>query len=398
MLTWTERIIFLLVVGAVVYGIFIAFSEQPTSVDLAKVSSGPFQVTIREEGTTQVRDVYTLSSPISGQLDRLELDEGDAVYAGKTAIASIRPLEPPFLNQRSQLELQSALKAAQSAVALAFVERERTRVALRLAQSAYDRAVTLSQKNILPKSQMEEAYNALQLQKAQVDSAKAAIDLRRAELESVRARMQQPGADAIVQVGTDCCVKISAPVDGVVLNILARSEQPVIPGTRIAEIGDPENLEVVVDLLSSDAVHIIPGMQVRLSDWGGEKEVQGRVRQVEPAAFTKVSSLGIEEQRVNIIIDPQDPPSELGHGYRIMANLVIWEGEDIVQIPIGALFRSDGGWAVFGVEDQRAVLRPLDIGNINDEAAQVLSGLKVGDEVVLYPNDSLQDGGLISPR
>lgn len=398
MLTWTERIIAILVAGLVVYGVVIAFQEQAISVDLAKVSSSHFQVTIREEGTTRVRDVYTVSSPISGQLDRLELDEGNAVFADKTAIASIRPLDPPFLNQRLQLELQSALKAAQSAVALAFVERERSRVALRLAQSAYDRAVTLSQKNILPKSEMEQAYNTLQLQNAQVASAKAAIELRKAELESVRARMQQPGTETVGQARTDCCVKISAPVDGVVLKILAKSEQPVIPGTRIAEIGDPENLEVVVDLLSSDAVHIKPGMQVVLSDWGGEKAIDGIVRLVEPAAFTKVSSLGIEEQRVNVIIDPKDAPKELGHGYRILANLVIWEDESVLQIPIGALFRSNGGWAVFGVEDDRAVMRPLDIGNINDEAAQVISGLSDGDLVVLYPNDTLKDGGLISPR
>ncbi len=398
MLTWTERIIVMLVVGAIPYGIFVAFREQATSVDLAKVASGHFQLTIREEGTTRVRDVYTVSSPISGQLDRLDLDEGDLVFAGKTTISSIRPLDPPFLNQRLQLELQSSLKAAQSAVDLALVERERSRVALRLAQSAYDRAVTLSQKNFLPQSQMEQAYNALQLQNAQVESAKAAIDLRTAELESVRARMVQPGTDSNQRAGTDCCIKISAPVDGVVLKILARSEQPVIPGTRIAEIGNPENLEVVVDLLSSDAVHIKPGTQVVLSDWGGAQEIEGQVRKVEPAAFTKVSSLGIEEQRVNIVIDPIMTPKQLGHGYRIMANLVVWEDSDVLQIPIGALFRSNGEWAVFGIKDDRAVIRSLKIGNINDEAAQVISGLKDGDRVILYPNDSLQDGGLISPR
>ena len=398
MLTWTERIIFILVVGVVGYGIYVAFQEQAISVDLTEASSGPFQVTIREEGTTRIRDIYTVSSPMSGKLDRLELDEGDQVFADKTAIASIRPLDPPFLDQRSQLELQSSLKAAQSAVALAFVEMERSRIARRLAQSAFDRAVTLSKKKILPKTQMEEAFNALQLQKAQVESARAAIELRKAELESVRARMRQPGSEAIERVGTDCCIQIYAPVDGVVLKILARSEQPVVPGTRIAEIGNSDILEVVVDLLSSDAVHIKPGMQVVLSNWGGEKDIAGLVRKIEPAAFTKVSSLGIEEQRVNVIIDPQSPPKELGHGYRILANLVIWEARDVLQVPIGALFRSNGGWAVFGVEDERAVIRPLVIGNINDEAVHVVSGLSEGDKVVLYPNDALADGGLIASR
>ena len=398
MLTWTERIIFILVVGVVGYGIYVAFQEQAISVDLTEASSGPFQVTIREEGTTRVRDIYTVSSPMSGKLDRLELDEGDLVFADKTAIASIRPLDPPFLDQRSQLELQSSLKAAQSAVALAFVEMERSRIARRLAQSAFDRAVTLSKKKILPKTQMEEAFNALQLQKAQVESARAAIELRKAELESVQARMRQPGSDAMEKIGADCCIKIYAPVDGVVLKILARSEQPVVPGTRIAEIGNSDMLEVVVDLLSSDAVHIRPGMQVVLSNWGGEKDIAGLVRKIEPAAFTKVSSLGIEEQRVNVIIDPQSPPKELGHGYRILANLVIWEASDVLQVPIGALFRSNGGWAVFGVEDERAVIRPLVIGNINDEAVHVVSGLSKGDKVVLYPNDALADGGLISSR
>ena len=399
MQTWLKRFGLLLMAIVIAAGFYQALKEQPVGVDLAVVERAPMNVSIREEGSTRVRDIYTVSSPIAGNLERIELDEGDPVSANSTVIASIRPLQSPFINQRTELELKSAVKAAQSAIALALVEHGRSKVALRLAQSEYDRAATLSKKQLVPLSQLEQLYNGLQLKKAEVERAKASIELRKAELAAVQARLQPPGAEQEVRPES-CCVRITAPIDGIVLKILARSEQAVVPGSRLVEVGDAGKMEVVVDLLSSDAARIAPGIEVKLSDWGGARELIGVVRRVEPAAFTKTSSLGIEEQRVNVVVDLEDIPPGLGHGYRVLAQLVVWSGDDILQLPIGALFRAGGHWAVFLVnkDGDRVEQHRVEIGQLNAQTAQILSGLSAGDQVVLYPNDILDNGSLIVAR
>ena len=209
--------------------------------------------------------------------------------------------------------------------------------------------------------------------------------MRKAELESAEARLTQPGWRNLEQRDNDCCVNITAPIDGVILEVLTRSEQAVSPGTKIAEIGDPRNLEIVVDLLSSDAAKIKPGAKVLITDWGGETDIEGTVHMVEPAAFTKVSSLGIEEQRVNIVIDPATVPENLGHGYRVLARLGIWQQDEVLRVPIAALFRTGGRWSVFVVEDGRANLRSVDIGQMNSSDAQVLGGIDADDNVISLP-------------
>ena len=395
---WISRLGLLFLVAAIGGALYWAMKERPISVDVAKAVSGPMQVSIQEEGVTRVRDVYTVSSPIAGRVDRIKLDEGQAVEAGKTLIASIHPLDPPFLDERTQRGLLSAVEAARSAVALAEVEFERSQMALTLAQSEYDRSSVLAKKKILPLSQLERTFNALELQKAHVKSAKAAIELRKAELARANAQLQQPGQSEPKVHTEDCCVQVKAPVDGVVLSILARSEQPVSAGARLVEIGDPRKLEIVIDLLSSDAARIRPGADVLITEWGGAKELRGKVRRIDPAAFTKVSSLGIEEQRVNVIIDLSETAPALGHGFRVVGNLVVWEQGDVLQVPIGALFRSDGQWAVFVVVGDVVELRKIGIGQMNRDSAQVLNGLSADDEVVLYPNDTLENGGLVERR
>ena len=395
---WLKKTGLVLMLGVVGAGFYYAIKENPISVDVAIVKRTEMQVSIKEEGVTRVRNVYRVSSPIAGHLDRIILEEGQAVFSNNTIVASIHPSDPPFLDQRTQQELQSAVKAAQSAVALAKVEHNRAELALHLNQSEYERASILARKKILPLSQLEKSYNALQLQKAQVKSSAAVIELRIAELESVRARQRQPQSVATSSKKKDCCIDILAPVDGVVLKILARSEQAVAPGSLIAEIGDPKDLEVVVDLLSKDAAKINPGAIVELSDWGGDAVLIGSIKRVDPAAFTKTSSLGIEEQRVNVIVDLPSPPPGLGHGYRVLANLVIWKQDDILQVPIGALFRASGNWAVFLVEDGGVTIKNLKLGEMTDQSAQVLGGLNENDEVVLYPNDALVNGSAIERR
>ncbi|MEX3007277.1 efflux RND transporter periplasmic adaptor subunit [Hoeflea sp. TYP-13] len=398
MRVWIKRIVLLVIVAAIGAGFYLALRERPVAVDTAIVTSGSLQVTIDEEGVTRVKDVYTVSSPIAGHLARTTLDEGEAVKAHETIIASIHPLDPPFLDERTRAELMAAAEAARSAVALAKVEQQRAQTALDLAKSNYERAEKLAKTKTISISQLEHSYSELELKKAQVASTEATINLRKAELASAEARLQQPGNVRTANPDYDCCVNITAPIDGVVLKVLARSEQAVSPGTKIAEIGDPRNLEIIVDLLSSDAARIKPGATVAITDWGGETDLEGTVRRVEPAAFTKISSLGIEEQRVNVVIDPASVPENLGHGFRVLARLEIWQRDDVLKVPIAALFRSGGRWSVFVIDGGQAALRHIDVGRMNSTEAQVLDGIDGDDTVILYPSDLLDDGSLVEER
>lgn len=392
-----KGIVLLAIISLVGYGAFVALREKPILVDLVDVASVPMKVTIDEEGVTQVKDVYNVSAPIAGHMARTELEEGDLVNKGQM-IASIHPLEPPFLDDRTRAELQAAIEAARAGVLMAEVDHQRAQTALNLAQSEYERAQKLGITNIVSESQVERAQSEFQLQTAQLASAKANIELRQAELASAQAKLTQPNVSGASPTNGECCVAIVSPIDGVVLKVSAQSEQAVITGAQIAEIGDLGEIEIKVDLLSSDAVRIVPGASVAISDWGEEVELTAKVRRVEPAAFTKVSALGIEEQRVNVILDLEDPPQGLGHGYRVFARLTAWESDQTLQVPISALFRSAGSWAVFVAEADRAQLRVIEIGEMNATMAQVLDGLQQGDAVILFPSDQLEDGRKIQNR
>ncbi len=398
MRVWFRRIGLLALAAVIGAGFYLALRERPIPVDTAIVSKGLLQVTIDEEGVTRVKDVYAVSSPIAGYLSRTTLDEGETVRAHETIIASIHPLDPPFLDERTRAELMAAAEAARSAVALAQVEQRRAQTTLDLAQSNYERAEKLAKTKTISISQLEHRFSELELKKAQVSSTEATINLRKAELASAEARLQQPGDRSVSHRANDCCVNITAPIDGVVLEVLTRSEQAVSPGTKIAEIGDPRNLEIIVDLLSSDAAKIEHGASVLITDWGGEEDLEGTVRMIEPAAFTKVSSLGIEEQRVNVVIDPASVPKNLGHGYRVLARLGIWQQDHVLQVPIAALFRTGGNWSVFVIENGRARLLQIDIGQMNSTDAQILGGIEADDNVILYPSDVLEDGSLVEER
>lgn len=395
---WIFRLGMLGLALVILAGFYLAMREKPVLVDTAPVQRGAMRVTIQEEGITQVKDIYTVSAPIAGHLDRTTQEEGASVIARETVIATIHPPDPPFLDERTLAELTAAAEAARSAVALAEVEHAQAEKTRDLALSEYNRAAQLAKTNVVSTRALEQAYNDLQLQEAQVASTEAVISLRKAELASALARLRQPGEGDSPARGADCCIKLTSPVDGVILRVLARSEQAVTQGAPIFEIGDPSKLEVVVDLLSSDAPKIKPGARAIISDWGGDAELPATVRRIDPAAFTQVSSLGIEEQRVNAILDLDTVQPELGHGYRVLASLVVWSGEDALQIPIGALFRAGGQWAAFAVTDGRADRRTLEIGQINDMVAEVRSGLAEGDTVILYPSDVLQAGSLVEPR
>ncbi|MBU4527810.1 MAG: HlyD family efflux transporter periplasmic adaptor subunit [Hoeflea sp.] len=388
-----------LAAAAVIGGaFFVAFGEKSILVDLATVTTAPMQVTVKEDGVTRIRNVYAVSSPIAGHLDRIEFSVGDPIGEGES-IAEIHPLDPPFLDTRTRTELMAGIDAARSSVAVAEVELIRARTGRNLVRASHTRAMKLAATNFISESELERLAGEVELAEAQVTSAEAMIALRRAELASAEARLAQPGQTRITATNGECCVEIVSPIAGTILALNAKSEQAVSVGQMIAEVGEPSDLEITVDLLSADAVKVRPGSPALVTDWGGTEELQAQVERIEPSAFTKVSALGISEQRVNAIIALTEPPPEdLGHGFRVIVNLITWASDAVLQVPVSALYRDQGDWAVFRMEDGRARVTRVEIGHMTDRHAEILSGLSDGDRVVLYPGDALEDGSLIEDR
>lgn len=393
---WPRRILYGAVAIAITGAAWWALREQAAQVDVAIVARQPMQVTIRQEGTTRVREVYTVSTPIAGHLSRTVIEEGDQVEGGKTVVAAIHPLDPPLIDRRTEAELLAARDAARSGVGIAESELRRAETALALAEDQLARAQKLFGPGVISESTLQKATNEAALLQAAVEAARATVGFRQAELVSAEARLLQ--SDPNDPNGSRCCVSLLAPVSGKVLAVHARSEQAVTAGAVVAEIGDTSRLEVVVDLLSADAVRISPGTRAEIVEWGGDEHLQAIVRKIDPAGFTKVSALGIEEQRVNAVLDLTEGDSRLGHGFRVVAELALWECESCLQVPISALFRAGEEWHVFKLSEARLRETKVEIGRINDEAAQVLDGLTAGDMVVVHPSDTLTDGSLARRR
>jgi HlyD family secretion protein len=378
-----------------------ALLPQPVPVDMATIKKGPLEVTVEDEGVTRIHDVYTVSSPILGKMLRSPREVGDKVLADKTLVAEIEPAAPTFLDVRSQRVNEAAVHAAQAAVDLAEAKIKEANAQLEFAKNDLRRAQDLAASKTISARTLEKAKLDVDSGEAAVASAKATLEVRRRELESAKAHLIQPGEAKAGERSPSCCIEVRSPIDGVVLKIIAESEQVVQPGAPLVEIGNPNDLEIAVDFLSRDAVRIKPGARARIESWGGDKILAARVKRIEPTGFTKVSALGIEEQRVKVILDFTGPPAEwkrLGHGYRVIAHVVVWHSDDVLQVPLGALFREGENWAVFVVADGRAQRRIVKIGERNLHAAHVLDGLKPGEQVVLHPSDRVHDGVRVEPR
>lgn len=398
-MTWLKRFLLAAFLLAAIGGMVFLFRPEPVLVDAAPVERGPMRVTIGEEGKTRIRDVYAVSAPVSGRAARSALKVGDRVEEGQT-IASIHPADPPFIDLRTRLELEAAVAAAKAAVGHAEAELSRVQAALRVTENDVERARRLSESGTISPRALEGAILDLDTARAQTREAEASLELRRNELRSAEARLLQPGSSASAQAAGSCCVNVPSPVGGVVLSLPVESEQIVQSGTLLAEIGQTSDLEIVVDLLSRDVVGIAPGDAAIVSDWGGEP-LAARVRRIDPAAFTKVSALGIEEQRVNTILDltsQPEPRRSLGHGFRVYVELVTWEADGVLMVPVGSLFRAGDDWAVFVLEEGRARQAIVGIGHRNDSHAEVLSGLEAGDRVILHPSDRIEEGVRVSVR
>jgi HlyD family secretion protein len=405
---WKKRAAWALVLGLIVVGLTWFAWPRPIAVDLATVTKGPMEVTVDDEAKTRVRHIYTVSAPIAGKALRishplgeqgLSIHVGDQVKAAETVVAIMQPTIPSFLDMRSREELQAMLTAAEAATVLAEAEIKRIEAALDFSRGELRRAEALIRTSAIPERGLEKARLDVQTNEAALASAKAQLDVRRSERAAVAARLIDP-ATAAPTATVGCCIALRAPVTGVVLKIVQDSEAFVPAGAPLIEVGDPRDLEIIADLLSTDAVQIKSAAPVRIDGWGGSP-IRGRVTRVDPAGFLKVSALGIEEQRVRTTIDFVDPPdawSRLGHDYRVIVHVTVWQAEDVLAVPVGALFRKGEDWAVFAVTDGRARATLVKIGHRNSRIAEILSGLAEGDRVVLHPSDRIREGAAVSER
>jgi HlyD family secretion protein len=376
---------------AAVSAVVWSFMPRPIPAETATVSKGTFVATVDEDGKTRVRERYVVAAPLAGRLARIRLKVGDRVTANEM-IATILPSPAPFLDPRLRRETEERLGAAEAAV-------ERAKANVERAQAQADQA----RKELARTSELAKrgASTAQALERAELAMRVADRDLRAAELQHHAAEHELAQARALLARygnGPDAALeswKVTAPVPGVVLKVMQESETPVQPGMQILEIGDPRDLEIVADVLSTDGVEIRPGAEVGIVNWGGGSVLRGRVRRIEPAAFTKISTLGVEEQRVNVIIDLTSPPEEwtgLGDGYQVDTRITVFTQADATIVPTGALFRRGETWNVFVVENGRAQVREVRLLRRSGRYAAVDAGLTPGERVIVYPSDRISSG------
>jgi len=397
---WIGRILYIAAGLTLVAGLVYAFRPQPVPVDAQQVKRGPLLITVEEDGRTRIRDRYVVSSPLAGRLSRIQLKPGDEIKAGKTTLALIEPADPSLLDARARAEAQARVNAAQAAIEQAKSNLQRATAALEAAQMDFRRAQALVEKRSISQDEFEEAQLQLRTRVEEARSAEHAVQIAQYEFELAQAALLRTDPQAETS-GDTWRMELDSPINGRVLRVMQESAGIVSAGTALMELGDPQDLEVVVDVLSSDAVKISPGDRVLLEHWGGPRPLEGRVRLVEPSGFTKISALGVEEQRVNVIIDFVAPPAErpsLGDAYRVEARVIVDEAPHALKVPNSATFRSGENWAVYVIIDGRAVVRTVKLGRRNEHEAEVLQGLKEGDTVIVHPSDKITAGVAVEPR
>lgn len=385
----------LLVVGALGY---VALRSDPVAVDLAVIARGPLQVTVNADGKTRIREIYDVSAPISGTAQRAPVRVGDAVVGGETVVAVLKPVEATLLDARSRSQAEAAVREAEAGLALARSKMRQASETLTLSESEFNRADTLVARGVVSKTRLEELEQKLHIDRAAMTAAVSALEMAKGTLDRARAALIEPGAET--GDGT-CCLTVTAPMSGRVLTVDVLSEQTVLAGTRLISLGDPTDLEIVADLLSTDAVRLKEGARAIVERWGGDRDLSARLRRIEPAGYTKVSALGIEEQRVDVVLDLTSPPGDyagMGDGFAVFLRIIEWESDDVLTVPLSAVFRHGSDWAVFVNDAGTARRRIVSLGHRNDHSAEVLDGLAAGDAVILHPSDLIAEGTVIEPR
>lgn len=396
-----STVVILLIGGALT----AAFWPRPMMVDLGEVTRGPMMVTIDEEGRTRVAEAYVVSTPVAGRLQRVQVDPGDPVVRGETVVALMLPTNPAALDVRTREQAQAAVQAAEAALRVAGADLNAAIANRDLAESERFRAEQLAERQITSQAALDRARQNLRVSDAAVETAEAAIAMREAELANARAQLigfDDQGLAAAIGNTHSNDIPLYAPANGRILRVMQQSETTLPAGAPIMEIGDIDGeLEVVVDLISSDAVQVEIGDRVMIEDWGGTPSLDGAVRRIDPFGITEYSALGVEEQRVPVTVALTGPPEErraLGHGYRVEARIVVWQDETALRVPASALFRTGQNWSVFVADDGVAASRTIRIRRNNGIVAEVLEGLSPGDRVILYPSAAIADGTLIAQR
>lgn len=389
----TKYILLAALGAALLGGLVMAFRPQPALVEVAEVTRGPFEQVIEDDGKTRVRERYVVSAPLAGKLQRITLKAGDAVTAGMV-LAAIDPSSPALLDVRAERELTERVGAAEATRLSAAATVERARAALEKSRTDLARTRKLTAQGFVSAAQMEQAELEAKISSRELETARYAEQAAAHDVAMARA--------ALIQVRDSAAGKPSArrwevrtPVAGQVLRVVQESEATVAAGAPLLEIGQPTELEVVVDVLSTDAVQIKPGAPVRLLRWGRAEPLEGRVRRVEPAAFTKVSALGVEEQRVNVTIDltsPAETWQSLGDGYKVDASIIVASLDNVIKVPVSALFRDGDQWAAFIVANGKAARRMVQPGRRGGLEAVVEKGLQPGEKVIVHPGDTIRDG------
>jgi HlyD family secretion protein len=385
--------------GVIVLGaaaLALSLREPPVPADAVPAARGPLRVTLDHEGRTRVRERYVVAAPVAGRVLRIELEPGDPVTAGRTVLARVLPGTPALLDARARAGAEAQVQVADANLVRARAQRDEAREASKYARAEADRMRNLNAQSLATSQQLDAAEADARVKARALEAADATVEAAARDLDVARAVLYQGGARSAAAI-----VEIRAPVSGVLLRRLHESEAVVAQGEPLVEVADPADLEVVADYLSTDAVKIRRGMPVLIDRWGGGTVLNASVLRVEPSGFVKISALGVEEQRVWVVMafaDPREAWAALGDGYRVEARVIVWERPDVLKVPAGSLFRHGDDWAVFTVEAGVARRRPVQIGQRNDVEAEVTGGLEAGTMVVAYPSDQIQDGVRVEPR
>jgi len=380
--------------------VMVAMAPRPVTVDIETVSRGELIVTLDHEGKTRVRNRYTVSAPLAGLYHRITLEPGDPVRANQTVLVTYEPTEPGFLDTRTRAQAQAMVEAAESAVRRARAEYARVEAELAEAMVELRRSEQLDDAGLAPRARLEDAEARVATLRESLAVAEAALEAAQVDVEVARTRLVEP-ASSEGNSSAGRTMSVRSPISGVVLERLHESEAVRAQGEPLLVLANLTDLEIAADFLSTEAVQMEPGQPTLIDRWGGGEVLRGSIRRIEPSGFMKVSALGVEEQRVNVIVDFDDPEEawkSLGSEYRVEVRVITYDTDDALLVPMSAVFPNDGGWAVFIAGAETAELRPIEIGERNGTMAEVLSGLSAGEPVIVYPSDDVSDGVLIEDR
>lgn len=388
-ITWSVGLGLLAFIG---YGL----QPKPIEVELVSLSRGPLTVHVTEEGKTRVRNRYVVAAPTSGQMRRVTLRAGDEVKAGETILTTIEPGVSPLLDPRAKAQAEARVQVTEAAKMQAAQSLSMAKTNEKFARTNWERVKNLIEKGSISDTDRDSAERDAAMREQEVRAAEFAQKIAEFELQQAKAALLQMESPTSANV-----IEVRSPVGGKVLKVMQESAMVIAAGTSIIEIGDPADLEIEAEILSRDAIAIQPGATVSVEQWGGAEALEARVRRIEPAAFTKVSALGVEEQRVIVLSDLVNPPEAakmLGDRYRVEVKIAIWHQGDVLLIPAGALFREGSEWKTFVFKDGKAVATPLEVGRTDGRMTQVIKGLEVGAQVLLHPPDSVKDGVAVVKR